>query len=157
MKGGKTREAIGRAFQGESDPYWAHKDLTEDQKLPDSDLLKAIHTYASDFYDRNFGEQAQADFHSLDETALLSLGILLEEMADQALGETGDLALTEGEVGESTVSETESVGSESASDISMEESEARSAPIESVAVEETLPSRPKSSKRRKIKHDGEGP
>ena len=34
----------------------------------------------------------------MDETALLSCGILMEEMADAVLGETGELALTEGEV-----------------------------------------------------------
>ena len=34
---------------------------------------------------------------SLDETALLALGILLEEMAGYVLGETGDLAFVEGE------------------------------------------------------------
>ena len=37
------------------------------------------------------------DFESLDETALLSLGILLEEMAEHILGDTGDLAFVEGE------------------------------------------------------------
>lgn len=37
------------------------------------------------------------DFESLDETALLGLGILLEEMAEHALGHTGDLAFVEGE------------------------------------------------------------
>lgn len=37
------------------------------------------------------------DFESLDETALLSLGILLEEMAEHVLGDTGDLAFVEGE------------------------------------------------------------
>ena len=38
------------------------------------------------------------DHQSMDETALLGLGILLEEMADATLGKTGDLAFTEGEV-----------------------------------------------------------
>lgn len=37
------------------------------------------------------------DFESLDETALLSLAILLEEMSAHVLGETGDLAFVEGE------------------------------------------------------------
>lgn len=34
----------------------------------------------------------------MDETALLALGILLEETAEQLLGKSGDLALTEGSV-----------------------------------------------------------
>lgn len=33
----------------------------------------------------------------MDETALIAMGILLEEMAKESLGETGDLVLVEGE------------------------------------------------------------
>ena len=102
--------------------------------LPDSNLLKAIHTYASDFYSKalappsladnnNLNEEQQqrrtgkihnhdgvddeetklmpteADisYHSMDETALIAMGILLEEMANGVIGETGDLAFTEAE------------------------------------------------------------
>ena len=71
--------------------------MTSEQRLPDSDLLKAIHTYASDFYGRATANGGLLDFESLDETALLGLGILLEEMAEHALGDTGDLAFVEGE------------------------------------------------------------
>lgn len=81
----------------EDDFYWADRDLTENQKLPESDLLKAIHTYASDFYGRAVKGKGKVDFASLDETALLAVGILMEEMAREALGETGDLAFVEGE------------------------------------------------------------
>lgn len=81
----------------ESDIYWADRNLKEEQTLPESDLLKAIHTYASDFYGRATMNRGAADFESLDETALLGLGILLEEMAEHVLGETGDLAFVEGE------------------------------------------------------------
>ena len=65
--------------------------------LPESDLLKAIYEYASDFYSRATDHQGLVDFESLDETALMSLGILLEEMAVQVLGDTGDLGFVEGE------------------------------------------------------------
>lgn len=34
----------------------------------------------------------------MEETALIAFGVLLEELAREALGETGDLAFTEGEV-----------------------------------------------------------
>lgn len=64
-------------------------------------MLKAIHAYASDFYGRATAHHGVVDFESLDETALLGLGILLEEMAGEVLGETGDLAFVEEpEVGE---------------------------------------------------------
>jgi hypothetical protein len=33
----------------------------------------------------------------MDETALIAMGILMEEMAKESLGETGDLVLVEGE------------------------------------------------------------
>ncbi len=71
--------------------------MTDNQKLPESDLLKAIHAYASDFYGRAVKGKGKVDFESLDETALLAVGILMEEMAREALGETGDLAFVEGE------------------------------------------------------------
>ena len=71
--------------------------MNENQKLPESDLLKAIHSYASDFYGRAVKGKGKADFESLDETALLAVGILMEEMAGEVLGETGDMAFVEGE------------------------------------------------------------
>ena len=71
--------------------------MTTEQRLPDSDLLKAIHAYTSDFYGRATANGGLLDFESLDETALLGLGILLEEMAEHVLGDTGDLAFVEGE------------------------------------------------------------
>ena len=77
--------------------YWADRNLTDNQKLPESDLLKAIHAYASDFYGRAVKGRGKVDFESLDETALLAVGILMEEMARDALGDTGDLAFVEGE------------------------------------------------------------
>ena len=71
------------------------------RKLPRSDLLKAIHRYASVYYaavqassnhsgcgnasrtrsvEKSIGKQASSfDYHSMDETALLAMGILLEE------------------------------------------------------------------------------
>ena len=81
----------------EEDVYSADRHLSEQQRLPDSDLLKAIHTYASDFYAKTTTNRGAVANESLDETALLGLGILLEEMAGHVLGETGDLAFVEGE------------------------------------------------------------
>ncbi len=80
----------------ENDFYWADRHLTEEQKLPDSDLLKAIHTYASDFYGRATVDRGQVDFSSMDGSALMALGILLEEAAEHALGTTGDMVFVEG-------------------------------------------------------------
>ncbi len=84
----------------EEDFYWADKYLTDSQKLPESDLLKAIHAYASDFYGRAVKGGGKVDFESLDETALFAVGVLTEEMAGDVLGETGDMAFVEGEYDE---------------------------------------------------------
>lgn len=82
----------------EDDIYSADRHLQPHQRLPDSDLLKTIHAYASDFYAKATDDAGKADFKSLDETALLAMGILLEEAAAEALGKTGDLALVEAAV-----------------------------------------------------------
>jgi hypothetical protein len=79
----------------EDDMYTADRHLGPQQRLPDSDLLKTIHAYASDFYANATPDGGKRDFKSLDETALLAMGILLEEAAAESLGKTGDLALVE--------------------------------------------------------------
>lgn len=106
----------------EKDIYQAHEDLPDGGRgvLPDSDLLKTIHSYASHFYRdlpanrrtvRNdstdggigsgIGVGEGISERSMDETALLAFGILLEEASREALGRRGDLVFTEGmEVGE---------------------------------------------------------
>lgn len=70
--------------------------------LPKSDLLKAIHEYSSEFYgalNRHQGvldSGRNLDERSMDETALLALGILLEEAGREVLGRRGHLVFTEG-------------------------------------------------------------
>jgi hypothetical protein len=74
-------------------------------------MLKSVHRYASHFYDalgqrhegKARGDIRHVDERSMDETALLAFGILLEEAAREALGKDGDLVFTEGiEDGEAT-------------------------------------------------------
>ncbi|MCJ1465400.1 hypothetical protein MMC07_004018 [Pseudocyphellaria aurata] len=78
----------------EDDIYWADRNLAPGVELPDSDLLKAVHAYAADFYGRTGVTQ---DFKSLDETALMAIGILLEEWAEVVLGKTGHEVFLEGQ------------------------------------------------------------
>jgi hypothetical protein len=80
----------------ESDMYFANEQGLNSE-LPDSDLLKALHCYTSDFYSRATADGGLSDWRSLDETALIALGILMEEAARHTLGQTGDFAFTEGE------------------------------------------------------------
>jgi hypothetical protein len=81
----------------ESDFYFANDSLPP-EALPDSDLLKALHCYSSDFYSRATTDGGSGDWRSLDETALLALGILMEELCRETLGNTGDMVFTEAEV-----------------------------------------------------------
>ncbi|KAK6951394.1 hypothetical protein Daesc_007929 [Daldinia eschscholtzii] len=88
----------------EKDIYQAHEALRDGGRgtLPDSDMLKAIHSYSSHYYAAlaaargEAGDRRNIDEHSMDETALLAFGILLEEASRSALGRTGDLVFTEG-------------------------------------------------------------
>lgn len=88
----------------EHDIYYAHeRDLPRGGQdvLPESDLLKAIHSYASSFYssksrDRHSVGDMNVASRSMDETALLAFGILLEEAGKEVLGRRGDLVFTEG-------------------------------------------------------------
>jgi hypothetical protein len=74
--------------------------------LPDSDLLKAIHAYTSDFYRSATDDQGRIDSRSLDETALIAVGILLEEAVREAMGENGDMVFVEPEGLENGLDET---------------------------------------------------
>lgn len=81
----------------EDDIYFADRKLGSHQQLPDADLLKALHAYASDFYASSTQDRGKRIWKSMDETALLAMGILLEEAAAETLGETGDLVFVEGD------------------------------------------------------------
>ncbi|GKZ24182.1 hypothetical protein AbraIFM66951_010975 [Aspergillus brasiliensis] len=81
----------------ENDFYFAHEALPPSCPLPGSELLEAIHAYSADYYDHATIDRGRDDHQSMDETALIAMGILMEEMAKESLGETGDMVLVEGE------------------------------------------------------------
>ncbi|KAL7622775.1 hypothetical protein AAE478_006454 [Parahypoxylon ruwenzoriense] len=86
----------------EKDIYQAHEALRDGGlgTLPESDMLKAIHTYSSRFYAALAARRGEAvrnvDECSMDGTALLAFGVLLEEAGRDVLGNRGDLVFTEG-------------------------------------------------------------
>ncbi|KAF3005773.1 hypothetical protein E8E13_007244 [Curvularia kusanoi] len=79
----------------ETDYYNAHARLPANQQLPSSELLTAIHAYVSKLYSRNTEGDSLPAWKCMDETALIALGILMEESAREVLGETGDFAFVE--------------------------------------------------------------
>lgn len=101
----------------EKDMYFANEQLPDAGRdvLPDSDTVKAIHSYASHFYEAlgqhhdrpGRGRIAHVDERSMDDTALLAFGILLEEAARESLGKDGDLVFTEGVDDEDDVAQAE--------------------------------------------------
>ncbi|TQN69540.1 hypothetical protein CSHISOI_05956 [Colletotrichum shisoi] len=98
------RKAAPERF-AEFDLYMAHERNLLAASLPDSDLLKSIHSYTSHFYsalggaERNLSYQVgrrNIDERSMDESALLAFGILLEEAGRDVLGNKGDMVFTDG-------------------------------------------------------------
>ncbi|EFX02903.1 hypothetical protein CMQ_2832 [Grosmannia clavigera kw1407] len=95
----------------EKDIYFTNEDLPNagEGLIPNSELLDEVHTYTSRFYealairaeqrlDRTQTGIVNArllDERSMDETALIAFGILLEEAGRHILGARGDLVFTE--------------------------------------------------------------
>lgn len=100
------------------------------QRLPDSDLLKALHAYASDFYAATADGRGCESFESLDETALLALGILVEEAGRHIF--TDDEVESESESGSDADSTSESSGSSS------EQAESKAEPTGSAQTSQTM-------------------
>ncbi|CAL5873583.1 uncharacterized protein PFLUO_LOCUS7864 [Penicillium psychrofluorescens] len=84
-------------FEAKDSTYFANETLPTNRPLPSSDLLEAIHAYVADHYEFTTEDQGQSDYKTMDETALIAMGVLIEELAKEALGETGDLVLVEGQ------------------------------------------------------------
>lgn len=84
-------------FEAKDATYFASETLPNNRPLPSSDLLEAIHAYVADHYEFTTEDQGQSDHKSMDETALIAMGVLVEELAKEVLGETGDLVLVEGQ------------------------------------------------------------
>jgi hypothetical protein len=97
---------VSAPAEGRADVYFADENLGPGQRLPETELLAAVHAYTADFYSMATRDKGQCDFRSLDETALIALGVLLEETATEVLEETGDMALVEPEGFDSFVPET---------------------------------------------------
>lgn len=74
-------------------------------ELPGEGLVKGVAGYVAGFYGvlsegglgEDKGKWGGGDWRSMDETALLAVGVLLEEEVGRVLGGSGDLVFVEGE------------------------------------------------------------
>jgi len=85
-------EVLGQRKRAPDEVY----NVSQAEGLPESDLLVAVHQYASDYY--HLTGQGEINKRSLDESAMLAVGILLEETISGLLGETGHLALVDSSI-----------------------------------------------------------
>ncbi|KAK3901691.1 hypothetical protein C8A05DRAFT_34634 [Staphylotrichum tortipilum] len=137
----------------EDDIYWANEDLPEDGRrhLPDSSLLKSVHGYVGRFYEaaaaarlgpRSMVGARIVDQRSMDETALLAFGVLLEETSRGVLRKGGELVFTEAST------EPKSVGA------ALQHTERLSSSMPTQGPqrvgEAPAPEKPRSRKRRKV-------
>lgn len=85
------------APSGVKDEYYNGDALLKpDQRLPDAEVVKAVHQYASDYYAAH-ADRVNHNYRSFDETAMLALAMLMEEATVGSLGENGDMVLIEPE------------------------------------------------------------
>lgn len=70
-------------------PIRHREEFPKDAPLPLAELLKAIHYYASKRVSKLPSEDKIALERSLDETALLGFGVMVEELADSYIDENG--------------------------------------------------------------------
>ena len=73
------------------------EELFDDVPLPESDIIEAIQSYAGHFYANTTDRSRTEHFLSMNGSALIAMGVLLEELGTELLGETGDMVLVERE------------------------------------------------------------
>ncbi|KAK6334630.1 hypothetical protein TWF718_010086 [Orbilia javanica] len=73
------------------------RDILEDETvtrdLPDSDLLKSVHRYAAEYFEAKGWDKVMG--RSMDESALLAIGLILEEYCREMVGENGGMVFAE--------------------------------------------------------------
>ena len=87
-KTGRYRDEKGDLVKVfESPPFPEMSRAQDSEALPQSELLEQIHRYVSGWAHRNY----PLLMNRLDESALLGMGVAVEEKIKEMLGENGDL------------------------------------------------------------------
>ncbi|EED16537.1 GAJ protein, putative [Talaromyces stipitatus ATCC 10500] len=92
-----SNDIVSRLEGDEALDDWIDENSLDGVPLPSSDMLEAIQSYAGHFYANTVDSRRTEHFSSMDGTALIAMGVLLEEMTEELLGQTGDMVLVERE------------------------------------------------------------
>lgn len=95
-----SNDILSRLERDEALDNWIDEDSLDDVPLPESDIIEAIQSYAGHFYANTVDSRRTEHFSSMNGTALIAMGVLLEELGEELLGKTGDMVLVEREDGD---------------------------------------------------------
>lgn len=97
----RPSNAILSRLEGDEDlEDWIDEETLDDIPLPESDIIEAVQSYTGHFYANTTDSRRTEHFSSMNGSALIAMGVLLEELGNELLGETGDMVLVEREDGD---------------------------------------------------------
>lgn len=79
---------------------WIDEESPYDVPLPESDILEAVQSHAGHFYAKTTDSRRTEPFYSMNGSALIAMGVFLEELGNELLGETGGMVLVVREDGD---------------------------------------------------------
>lgn len=95
-----SNDILSRLEGDEDLEDWIDAETLNDVPLPESDIIEAVQSYAGHFYANTTSSRRTEPFSSMNGSALIAMGVLLEELGNESLGETGDMVLVEREDGD---------------------------------------------------------
>ena len=95
-----SNDILSRLEGDEDLEDWIDEETLNDVPLPESDIIEAVQSYAGHFYANTTDTRRTEHFSSMNGSALIAMGVLLEELGNELLGETGDMVLVEREDGD---------------------------------------------------------
>ncbi|KUL88518.1 hypothetical protein ZTR_05499 [Talaromyces verruculosus] len=95
-----SNDILSRLEGDEDLEDWIDEETLNDVPLPESDIIEAVQSYAGHFYANTTASRRTEPFSSMNGSALIAMGVLLEELGNELLGETGDMVLVEREDGD---------------------------------------------------------
>ena len=85
VQGGRVKQSLGTMEYSNLNRSKAYSPISHPD-LPNTDYIKAIHQYASDYYDQK--DKYVQMMESMDATMLLAMGVMMEEYIDMKIRKT---------------------------------------------------------------------